>query len=70
MVLPLTEEELNGTPNRECPSFGTYSLTIVVGLAVKEISSYKIEKKREPLNLPNPKPLELDRCGMDCSNKR
>ena len=29
------------------------------GLAVKEISSYKIEKKREPLNLPNPKPLEL-----------
>ena len=29
------------------------------GLAVKEISSYKIEKKREPLDLPNPKPLEL-----------
>ena len=29
------------------------------GLAVKEISSYKIEKKREPLNLPNPKPLKL-----------
>ena len=29
------------------------------GLAVKEISNYKIEKKREPLNLPNPKPLEL-----------
>ena len=29
------------------------------GLAVKEISSYKIEKTREPLNLPNPKPLEL-----------
>ena len=29
------------------------------GLAVKEISSYKIEKKREPLNLPDPKPLEL-----------
>ena len=29
------------------------------GLAVKELQSYKIEKKREPLNLPNPKPLEL-----------
>tara|TARA_R100000657_G_C4565906_1_gene33282 strand:- start:170 stop:547 length:378 start_codon:yes stop_codon:yes gene_type:complete len=29
------------------------------GLAVKEISNYKIEKKREPLNLPNPKPLDL-----------
>ena len=29
------------------------------GLAVKEISNYKIEKKREPLDLPNPKPLEL-----------
>ena len=29
------------------------------GLAVKEISSYKIEKKREPLNLPNPEPLSL-----------
>ena len=29
------------------------------GLAVKEISNYKIEKKREPLALPNPKPLEL-----------
>jgi len=29
------------------------------GLAVKEISNYKIEKKREPLNLPDPKPLEL-----------
>ena len=31
----------------------------MVGLAVKEISSYKIEKKREPLNLPNPEPLSL-----------
>ena len=29
------------------------------GLAVKEISNYKIEKKSEPLNLPNPKHLEL-----------
>ena len=29
------------------------------GLAVKEISSYKIAKTKEPLNLPNPKPLEL-----------
>ena len=29
------------------------------GLAVKELQSYKIEKKREPLNLPNPKPLDL-----------
>jgi hypothetical protein len=29
------------------------------GLAVKEISSYKIEKKKEPLDLPMPVPLEL-----------
>ena len=29
------------------------------GLAVKKISNYKIEKKREPLNLPNPEPLSL-----------
>ena len=29
------------------------------GLAVKEISNYKIEKKREPLDLPMPLPLEL-----------
>ena len=29
------------------------------GLAVKEISNYKIEKKREPLDLPMPVPLEL-----------
>ena len=28
-------------------------------LGVKEISAYKIEKKREPLNLPNPQPLSL-----------
>ena len=27
--------------------------------AVKEITSYKIEKKREPLNLQDPTPLEL-----------
>ena len=27
--------------------------------AVKEITSYKIEKKREPLNLEDPLPLEL-----------
>jgi hypothetical protein len=29
------------------------------GLAVKEISNYKIEKKREPLDLPMPVPLKL-----------
>ena len=29
------------------------------GLAVKEIQSYKIEKKREPLALDMPAPLEL-----------
>ncbi len=29
------------------------------GLAVKEISNYKIEKKREPLALDMPAPLEL-----------
>ena len=29
------------------------------GLAVKELQSYKIEKKREPLALADPKPLEL-----------
>ena len=29
------------------------------GLAVKEISNYKIENKREPLDLPMPVPLEL-----------
>ena len=29
------------------------------GLAVKELQSYKIEKKREPLNLPNPEPLSV-----------
>ena len=29
------------------------------GLAVKELQSYKIEKKREPLDLPMPKPLSL-----------
>ena len=29
------------------------------GLAVKEITSYKIEKKREPLNLPDVEPLNL-----------
>ena len=34
-------------------------LSSCTGLAVKEIQSYKIEKKREPLNLPLPEPLEL-----------
>ena len=34
-------------------------LSSCTGLAVKEIQSYKIEKKREPLNLPNPEPLSL-----------
>ena len=29
------------------------------GLAVKEISNYKIEKKRDPLNLSAPLPLSL-----------
>ena len=29
------------------------------GLAVKELQSYKIEKKREPLDLPMPEPLSL-----------
>ena len=29
------------------------------GLAVKELQSYKIEKKREPLDLPMPQPLSL-----------
>ena len=29
------------------------------GLAVKELQSYKIEKKREPLDLPRPEPLSL-----------
>ena len=29
------------------------------GLAVKEISNYKIEKKREPLDLSVPSPLKL-----------
>ena len=28
-------------------------------VAVKELQSYKIEKKREPLNIPNPEPLDL-----------
>jgi len=34
-------------------------LNSCAGLAVKELQSYKIEKKREPLNLPNPEPLSL-----------
>ena len=34
-------------------------LSSCAGFAVKEITSYKIEKKREPLNLPDPVPLEL-----------
>ena len=29
------------------------------GLAAKELQSYKIEKKREPLDLPMPQPLSL-----------
>ena len=29
------------------------------GLAVKELQSYKIKKKREPLDLPMPQPLSL-----------
>ncbi len=29
------------------------------GLAIKEISNYKIEKKRDPLNLPDVEPLKL-----------
>ena len=34
-------------------------LNSCAGLAVKELQSYKIEKKKEPLNLPNPEPLSL-----------
>jgi hypothetical protein len=34
-------------------------LNSCAGLAVKEIQSYKIEKKREPLALDMPAPLEL-----------
>ena len=34
-------------------------LSSCAGFAVKEITSYKIEKKREPLNLQDPVPLEL-----------
>ena len=34
-------------------------LNSCAGLAVKEIQSYKIEKKREPLDLSMPTPLEL-----------
>ena len=34
-------------------------LNSCAGLAVKELQSYKIEKKREPLDLPMPQPLSL-----------
>ena len=34
-------------------------LNSCAGLAVKELQSYKIEKKREPLALPMPEPLSL-----------
>ena len=34
-------------------------LNSCAGLAVKEIQSYKIEKKREPLAIEDPAPLEL-----------
>ena len=34
-------------------------LNSCAGLAVKELQSYKIEKKREPLDLPMPEPLSL-----------
>jgi len=38
--------------------FGLF-LNGCAAVAVKELQSYKIEKKREPLNLPMPIPLEL-----------
>jgi len=38
--------------------FGLF-LNGCAAVAVKELQSYKIEKKREPLNLPMPVPLEL-----------
>jgi hypothetical protein len=34
-------------------------LNSCAAVAVKELQSYKIEKKREPLNIPNPEPLDL-----------
>tara|TARA_B100001778_G_C18058007_1_gene392869 strand:- start:54 stop:440 length:387 start_codon:yes stop_codon:yes gene_type:complete len=34
-------------------------LNSCAAVAVKELQSYKIEKKREPLNIPNPEPLSL-----------
>ena len=69
---PLTEEELNGTPNRECPSFWPAILFLngCAAVAVKELQSYKIEKKREPLSIPNARTTRLNRCRVDCSNKR
>ena len=38
--------------------FGLF-LNGCAAVAVKELQSYKIEKKREPINLPMPIPLEL-----------
>ena len=38
--------------------FGLF-LNGCAAVAVKELQSYKIEKKREPLDIPNPEPLEL-----------
>ena len=38
--------------------FGLF-LNGCAAVAVKELQSYKIEKKREPLDLPMPVPLEL-----------
>ena len=38
--------------------FGLF-LNGCAAVAVKELQSYKIEKKREPLNIPNPEPLDL-----------
>jgi len=39
--------------------FGLLILLSSCASAVKEISSYKIEKKKEPLSLPAPSPLKL-----------
>ena len=38
--------------------FGLF-LNGCAAVAVKELQSYKIEKKREPLDIPNPEPLDL-----------
>jgi hypothetical protein len=39
--------------------FGLILLLTNCAAAVKEISTYKVEKKKEPLSLPAPSPLEL-----------